>query len=398
MKIKIGKFNFISEQEDNMDLHPVIDDRFNYFYMDGKEDTLYVHSRYDFDNAYEHNKKYEKELLKNYYVIEYTSLIRNSINRFIREKAMRLLLNDNYSRYNLYNEFDIKNIETLEEDAEYKCNYYTKINSSNKMVCDFNDGSKLIFDPYTEKLDNLEEMYKKGYFDRAINANLILLEIQKNIAPQFIMEMSKINDFLKDKKSITILFKDGNKIKVDKSRDFLSSIHNEIRLDIDDKYKIQDIDSLLFNRSELPITCENLMNLKNQIQKTAEDCLLFKIDDMKKNLREDFNNYQHSLDYKISMNMPSYLESCINEIEWIESRNLKIEQGEIKEEKKEYPEWYSKEFTNLWKQYEQIKELETANTIEDIKEIVQETGDNELQKIYYMLKGEEEEESEEIMS
>lgn len=46
MIIKIGKFNFVSENKEEFRLFQDNSySMFNYFYMDGKEDTLYVHSR-----------------------------------------------------------------------------------------------------------------------------------------------------------------------------------------------------------------------------------------------------------------------------------------------------------------------------------------------------------------
>lgn len=396
MIIKTGKFNFIFKDEGTMELYPIIDNRFNYFYMDGKEDTLYVNSRFYFDNVDKTDSIFEKELIKKFYVIDYTLLIRNLINRFIREKAYNLFVNNNYSRYDLYNEIDISKVENLERNAKYNDSFHTLISDSNKIMCNFEDGFKIYFDPYSEKLDNLEEIYKNGYFNSEIKANLTLLEIQQNKAPQFIMEILKINNFLKNKKNITLAFSDGNKIKKEALiYSFLDSYKNEIQVNVGNNYKIQDLKSIIFNKSELPISCENLMNLKNQIQTTAEDRLLFKIDDMKQELQEDFYNYQDGLKLEVTRFMPSLLESCIYQIKEIESKNLEIEQGNLEGEKIKYPEWYSEEFTDLWKKYEQIRELETACTIEDIKEVVQETGDNELQQIYYMFKGEEEEDGEE---
>ena len=56
MIIKIGKFNFLSENKEEFRLSQYdLISKFDYFYMDGKEDTLYVNSRSDFDKE---NKEY----------------------------------------------------------------------------------------------------------------------------------------------------------------------------------------------------------------------------------------------------------------------------------------------------------------------------------------------------
>ena len=67
MIIKVGKFNFLSKNKKEFSLLDYdIKSKFNYFYMEGKEDTLYVNSRNNFENKYAEYYKFEQELLKNY--------------------------------------------------------------------------------------------------------------------------------------------------------------------------------------------------------------------------------------------------------------------------------------------------------------------------------------------
>ena len=91
--------------------------------------------------------------------------------------------------------------------------------------------------------------------------------------------------------------------------------------------------------------------------------------------------------------MPDTIKECIERITTLEKNNFKIEQ---EQEKEKYPGWYSKEFTNLWQDYERIKTLENIDNLEDIKDEAIKTEDEELKKIYYMFGGEEDEESEEL--
>jgi len=42
MKIKIGNYNFISDKENKYNSYDRLDDYAKYFYLDGKENTLYV--------------------------------------------------------------------------------------------------------------------------------------------------------------------------------------------------------------------------------------------------------------------------------------------------------------------------------------------------------------------
>ena len=95
MIIKIGNFNFVSENEEEFSLSRYgIDSKFDYFYMDGKEDTLYVNSRSNFDKQNKEYYKFEQELLKRYYILDYSSLIYNRIQKFISDKTFEIFKNN----------------------------------------------------------------------------------------------------------------------------------------------------------------------------------------------------------------------------------------------------------------------------------------------------------------
>ena len=394
MKIKIGNFNFISKDSDSLYLNSYeFNDKLDNFYMDGKEDTLYVRDRSNFDKAYEKNLTFEKELLENHYVIDYTMLIRNKINQFIKHKAMSLYRNKSFSGYELYSDLEISDIIDYENKVKCSFSYSTKITPTNKLVYETDTGKQIIFNPYTENIENLEELYKIGFFDRYINSYLILLEIENKTAPDFVYEILNINNFLKNKQTVNVIFKDGEKTKVDAKINNILEIHKYkviFRIDYQN-YKLDDLKSIGFNRNELNINLESLKDFPSQIAYTAKDFLMFKIDKMKEDLKYDFINYQR----KMYREIPSNIEDCISIV-------LELKEADNGSIKIEYPKWFSDEFIELWKQHDMIKELENANCIEDIKEVAIETGDNELQRIYYMFEGEEmededlQEESEEM--
>lgn len=394
MKIKIGNFNFISKDKDSLYLNSYeFNDKLDNFYMDGKEDTLYVRDRSNFDKAYENNLTFEKELLEKHYVIDYTMLIRNKIDQFIKHKAMTLYRNKEFSGYELYSQLKTSDIINYKDKIKSSFSYSTKITQTNKLVYEIDTGKQIIFDPYTENIENLEELYKKGFFDRYINSYLILLEIENKTAPNFVYEVLNINDFLQNKQTVNVIFKDGEKIKVDAKMDNILEIHKYkaiFRIDYKN-YKLDDLKSLSFNRNELNINLESLKDFPSQIAYTAKDFLMFKIDKMKEDLKYDFIDYQR----KMYREIPSNIEDCI-------SIALELKTASNEGAKIEYPKWFSDEFIELWKQYDMIINLENAHCIEDIKEVAIETGDNELQRIYYMFEGEEmededlQEESEEM--
>lgn len=391
MIIKIGKFNFVGENKEEFRLFQ--DNSysiFRYFYMDGKEDTLYVHSRSDFDKENKEYYKFEQELLKKYYILEYSSLIHNRIQKFISDKTFEIFKNNNYASYELYKDISIRKLQSLDTDIKCSLSYNTKINfNTNKLVYALDNGDSIIFDPYTEEIHNLEELYKKGLFDNEIKAGLILKEVQHKKAPKFIMKLAEINTFLKEKKNVNLIFNDGNKIKTEAELDEIFNIYDK-KISLRSSNELEDLKAVTFNKSEVTIHSKDFSDIEKQILKTIEDKILYKIDELKEKLRYNFDDYKYKDENRYYI--PDTIEECIEKIITLEKNNFEKKENQ----KEEYPVWYSKEFTNLWQDYERIKTLENTSSLEDIKEEVIKTEDEELNKIYLMLGGEEDEESEEL--
>lgn len=389
MIVKIYDFNFVSEDAEKIRIKNLSEeDRFQYFFMDGKEDTLYVGNMYYFDKEVEYNNSFEQELMKKYSIVDYKLLIYNQINSFIKEKTMRLYLDNNYSRYELYNNIREDYIEQLNNNKDYSVRYTEVITKDSKLVCDTDIGYKIIFNPYKQEIENLEEIYKQGYFNRIINNNLILLEIKHKKAPPFVTNIYNISNFLKDKQSINVVFRDNSKVKVNARFNNIFYLRNnviELNIYNNENYGLKDMKALMYNRTELKIEPSDFENLKEQIIQTSADMISFKIDEMKEKLYYDFSKYCDKFTYYL----PSTIENCIQYITSIDEENKQIELSNLTKEKRDYPEWYSSEFDILWNNYNMIKLLENATSIEDIKEVAKETGDNELMKIYYVLEGEE---------
>lgn len=390
MIIKIGKFNFVSENKEEFRLFQDNSySMFSYFYMDGKEDTLYVHSRSDFDKENKEYYKFEQELLKRYYILEYSSLLHNRIQKFISDKTFEIFKNNNYSSYELYKDISIRKLQSLDTDIKCSLSYNTKINfNTSKLVYALDNGDSIIFDPYTEEIHNLEELYKKGLFDNEIKAGLILKEIQHKKAPKFILKLAEINTFLKEKKNVNLIFNDGNKIKTEAELDEIFNIYGK-KISLHSSNELENLNAVTFNKSEVTINSEDFSDIEKQIIRTTEDIILHKVDQLKEELKDKFDKYRNETEYY----MPDTIKECIERITTLEKNNFKIEQ---EQEKEKYPGWYSKEFTNLWQDYERIKTLENIDNLEDIKDEAIKTEDEELKKIYYMFGGEEDEESEEL--
>ena len=70
---------------------------------------------------------------------------------------MKLYMDNNYSRYDLYNNIDFYDLTNLKNNNEIDMRYTEKITCDNKIVYEINNGYKLVFDPYSEEIENIEE-------------------------------------------------------------------------------------------------------------------------------------------------------------------------------------------------------------------------------------------------
>ncbi len=391
MNIKIWKFNFISEGTENLAIDGYdLDKRFDKFYIDGKEDTLFVSDRWKFDNAEKYNYKFEQELLKNYYILDYHLLIKNRINSFIREKTMKIYMDNNYSRYDLYNNIEYYDLMTLKNNQEINMRYNEKITCDNKIMLEINGGDKLIFNPYSEELENLEELYNKKFFDKVIKNNLILMEIENKKAPSFVLHLLELNEFLNGKMTVNVVFNDGTKEKISASLSNIVNIKSnniELSYQLDKNHKLEDLRKVTYNKNELDIDVNKLNNLKEQIKKTPADMLNFKVDEMRQSLNKRLNQFAQNMNFYYSAD----LKRCIDKIEEIDRKNSLLGNNIAEEKVWQYPDWYTEEFKNLWREYDLINTLTKAQNVEEIKNIANETGDNELKKICNLLENNESE-------
>ena len=385
MKIKIGNFNFISDRENKLSAISDVHNFMEYFYLDGQEDTIYVDFNYRFNDD---RFLYEKELAKNHYIIEYQKVIKNNVDSFIKNIAFKKYMNNDYLRYNLYNNISLYEIEKIQENINYKFEYYHGKEfdfDNNRIIID-----GLVFNPYTHKIDNLEELYKSGNFDSLIKFNIINYEIENNKAPKFIYEILKIKDFIKDKEFINIKYNDNSKEKI-KTHHFIDKYNNTISFHSSKDYN--EINSISFNRKELPINIENLEYVENQIIKTPTDKLMFKKDELYNDIYIEYRNYREKFkeDYfkknQEVCDIPDFIQYALNEI----TRN---DISEIKEK----PEWYSEELEKIFEKYTAIKRLNDLESMDDLKEIAIELNDADLMETYKWFEKaqQEDEEDEEI--
>lgn len=396
MKIKIGNFNFLYNMENK--LSDFSDFRYKdfYFWLDGKEDVLYVTN----DNNFEIHKsgydipKYEKELKSKYKIVPIFKELTKQVNLYIEKKVEELFRQGNYSKYELYKDFELGDLKKLTDNSQFRVSY------EDQFVLDIDNNEinvgKYNLNPYTQKIDNLDYAYNQGLLDKYISNNLILKEIEKGIAPPYIYEINRINDFLQDKKNVNLIFKDYEKFKCEAIISHFLRIKDrkcEINLDYkaglefnranpsknEDDLKVKNFKGISYGKNILEIDGRVFDSIDNQIAITLDDRLKQKIDSLKQDITAEFHNYRN----KIDLYIPYTLQETINLIKERENSENKMP-------------WHNKELDQIIYKKNLIDFLEQAKTVDDIKEVCVELGDNELQNIYYeMLYEEENSENEE---
>lgn len=407
MNIKIGKFNFINNRENRIFLSGYDIDKklFNYFYLNGKADTLYVSSRDNFDkiNDFKYNNysefDLERKLSQNFLVLDYNMEIKNAVNRFINDKARQIYRTESYSRYKLYKDISLGEIFSVDKNSKFSLGntYDSYIDvEDNKIIV---DGIKL--DPYTQVISNLEDFYKNGRFNHEIKATLIKLELQDNIAPKFVSTLIEINNFLQNKNSVNILFKNCEKAKIEpRFRLFLYFGHNNIELSLSEKVynslkklnsnidinnlKLEDLQGLSYGKELLNIEPKNLENIINQIVISPKDKLFYRLDVLEKNINEDYSKIYNE---NVNLNLPINLKT-IKKLEELES----IAYGTgIKE--------IDNKISDLSKKLYDIDIIRNTDNVEEFNSAIKDLNDYELNSIAniksYITSNEESEETEE---
>lgn len=404
MNIKIGKFNFINNKDSKIYFNGYDLDfnLFNYFYLDGKEDTLYVSSRDNFDKIddpgySEYNL--EKELSKKFYILDYNTEVENAVNSFIKDKARQIYRSESYSNYKLYNNISLNEIISVEENSKFSLGstYDSYIDVKNSEIVIY--GIKL--NPYTQVITNLEDFYKNGRFDEVIKANLIKLELQDNIAPKFVSTLIEINNFFKNKNNVNLLIKGCEKFKIEPYiRSFLDFRNNNIELDLSyksernfkknnmniepRKIELEDLQGLSYGKEILNIEPKNLENIINQIVLSPKDKLFYRLDKIEENINNKYRNiYKGNMD----LNLPSNLKTPKN-LDELESITYGTGDKEIDDKIYEYT-----------KQLYDIELIKNTDSVEEFNKAIKDLNDNELNSIIninsYITSNEKIEETEE---
>lgn len=373
MLLKIGKFNFISDLPNRLSNFKDLKYQDEYFWLDGKENKLFVLNTYKFEHiSYKYsNYDFERKLKDKFEIIPLYERASKEIDDYIKNIAENKINSQDYSKYDLYKDISLTDILNLNEH-KFKFSYddYFAFNFDKNTI----EIGVFDYNPYTEKIDNINEC--KERLNKEIKKNIIVKEIEKGIVPKFITEIIKINNYLKGKKSCNLIF-NGNNEKFKIEEPYLSKIirkdgNNIVLGSYNDRFNIKELKGIMHRNNILKINSTNLIDIDKQIAISLEDRLKQRIDYLKSLFQEEYRKYREK---NLYYDMPYCLDKVINVI----SIN-----------NKDNPEWFNNEISDLSYKYKLLLLLEKAKTIEEVKEITVELEDNELQRIYYGLKDEEE--------
>ena len=201
------------------------------------------------------------------------------------------------------------------------------------------------------------------------------------------------------KKNINLIFRDCEKFKCEarmgyilklRDRKFELDLNHSARDDFErenplkkaEELRLEDFKGISYGKNILEIDGRVFANADKQIAITLDDRLKQKNDCLKEDIENEYYSCRNKMDSKYAY-VPYTLKEAVNRIKENEGPKEKIA-------------WHTKELDQIIHRSNLINFLEEAKTIEDIKDVCIELGDNELQNIYYgMLYEEENCESEE---
>lgn len=310
VKLDYGKAIIVCDDDLNLDSdRAVIRPRIMFLKTD--QEKIYGLDSYDFKREYKSEifKKVEEQGFK---VINITEMIRGriknildeEIDKFIKENINNIdyitdfSVNESYDNKSI--SFDFmrdanyfgKNVRNDEETLKSIYLYIKKVNEGViQLGTDRYFQSCLEYDIEKDRF-NIEnnEIMKMIYSERKLKLFLAYEQYKQGKTPQIYNEIAKINNFLEDKKSVTVELHNGTKIKAEAYLNSILNIRENGEIYIADRYSNKIIEGnpinnyeylgtelkcLKYGRNILSIQSEALKSLKaekiNEIEQTEDE-------------------------------------------------------------------------------------------------------------------------------
>ena len=209
---------------------------------------------------------------------ELDRILRSNIDKFIEKNINNISYffknyDDDYKNISLFemgidlrekNLWSIdRNINILLDNFEYK-----DISKGILQISTRDGKSNFLFNINKMKFENEDmDIFKKIYGLTTLKKILAYEQYKKELTPPFYNEVAKINEFLKDKKSVTLVFNDGYEKKVSAQiLEILTTNYKEfwINTEIDNK-NIDNLKAIRYGKKELEVNIDNLKSLDKQL-------------------------------------------------------------------------------------------------------------------------------------
>ena len=263
----------------------------NWCYLKQKPNNLFCSNRNIIkDPTYRDNL--DKEIFKSGATIidlkgeiykELDRILRSNIDKFIEKNINNISYffknyDDDYKNISLFemgidlrekNLWSIdRNINILLDNFEYK-----DISKGILQISTRDGKSNFLFNINKMKFENEDmDIFKKIYGLTTLKKILAYEQYKKELTPPYYNEVAKINQFLEGKKSVTLVFNDGNEKQVSAQiSKILATDYKEfwINTEIDNK-NIDNLKSIKYGKQELEINTENLKSLDKQLNEIIE--------------------------------------------------------------------------------------------------------------------------------
>ncbi len=215
---------------------------------------------------------------------ELDRIFRDNINKFIEKNINNIsyLFDDKADNYHSIGLSEI-GID-LREKAFYGVDENIKILLNNFKYKDIANGlielstktenNHFIFDMKTMKFEDSDlDIFKNVYHLYTLEKFLAYEQYKRGITPPFYNEVARINEFLKGKKTVTLLFNDGYEKQVPAQiSQILGTNHKEfwINTQVNDM-NINNFRAIRYGKKELEINIENLKDLNKQLDEIIAD-------------------------------------------------------------------------------------------------------------------------------
>ena len=156
-----------------------------------------------------------------------------------------------------------RNINILLDNFEYK-----DISKGILQISTRDGKSNFLFNINKMKFENEDmDIFKKIYGLTTLKKILAYEQYKKELTPPYYNEVAKINQFLEGKKSVTLVFNDGNEKQVSAQiSKILATDYKEfwINTEIDNK-NIDNLKAIRYGKKELEVNIDNLKSLDKQL-------------------------------------------------------------------------------------------------------------------------------------